>query len=246
MSPRPRSLRLTLLIFLLLPAVAVFLVRREPDVFTPNPREMAGRPAEAEGFAAAPPSSAAADAACDPRPVPGDFANRVEAQRRRAAAVAKAREFEDWLTVWRRAEVAETPALASTGARLASARRAALKDLIELDPKRALEMAVPAGLRRELPPAVAVLLEERIDDRGELEVSVWHRWDAAHYDRVARINGRAYRAFVFGRRANQPSKSGLPLHGVAIDDALAVDEIDRKSTRLNSSHEWISRMPSSA
>ena len=25
-----------------------------------------------------------------------------------------------------------------------------------------------------------------------------------------------------------------------------VDEVDRKSTRLNSSHEWISRMPSSA
>ena len=146
-------------------------------------------------------------------------------QRRRAAALVKAREFEDWLTAWRRAEVAETPPLASTGARLASERRAALKDLIELDPKRALELAVPAGLRRELPLAVAVLLEERIDDRGELEVSVWHRGDAAHYDRVARINSRAYRAFVFGRRANQPSKSGLPLHGVAIDDALAVDEM---------------------
>ena len=25
-----------------------------------------------------------------------------------------------------------------------------------------------------------------------------------------------------------------------------VDQLDRKSTRLNSSHEWISRMPSSA
>ena len=27
---------------------------------------------------------------------------------------------------------------------------------------------------------------------------------------------------------------------------LAAPELDRKSTRLNSSHEWISRMPSSA
>ena len=45
--------------------------------------------------------------------------------------------------------------------------------------------------------------------------------------------------------------------GVAEDDAFGlaegetdvgegVDEGDRKSTRLNSSHEWISRMPSSA
>ena len=29
-------------------------------------------------------------------------------------------------------------------------------------------------------------------------------------------------------------------------DALAAAGLDRKSTRLNSSHEWISRMPSSA
>ena len=32
------------------------------------------------------------------------------------------------------------------------------------------------------------------------------------------------------------------LTGQSVDDFLA----DRKSTRLNSSHEWISRMPSSA
>ena len=29
-------------------------------------------------------------------------------------------------------------------------------------------------------------------------------------------------------------------------DQRKMDELDRKSTRLNSSHEWISRMPSSA
>ena len=41
----------------------------------------------------------------------------------------------------------------------------------------------------------------------------------------------------------------LPMDGVRVlgmaDDAHAY-ELDRKSTRLNSSHEWISRMPSSA
>ena len=31
-----------------------------------------------------------------------------------------------------------------------------------------------------------------------------------------------------------------------IDAAMAAAQRDRKSTRLNSSHEWISRMPSSA
>ena len=31
-----------------------------------------------------------------------------------------------------------------------------------------------------------------------------------------------------------------------INEYLKINQIDRKSTRLNSSHEWISRMPSSA
>ena len=36
-------------------------------------------------------------------------------------------------------------------------------------------------------------------------------------------------------------------HGVEVSpESLVVAEQDRKSTRLNSSHEWISRMPSSA
>ena len=34
--------------------------------------------------------------------------------------------------------------------------------------------------------------------------------------------------------------------GALLVAAGTVGEIDRKSTRLNSSHEWISRMPSSA
>ena len=37
-------------------------------------------------------------------------------------------------------------------------------------------------------------------------------------------------------------------HAPETDEALSAVEVaeDRKSTRLNSSHEWISRMPSSA
>ena len=42
--------------------------------------------------------------------------------------------------------------------------------------------------------------------------------------------------------ASQPNLTGLPDHLKSNLEALS----DRKSTRLNSSHEWISRMPSSA
>ncbi|MFM1746864.1 MAG: hypothetical protein RLZZ188_530 [Verrucomicrobiota bacterium] len=170
-------------------------------------------------------STVPSDVACDPQSGPGDFAERVTAQRRLASAIEQSRAFDSWLTSWRRADAAGQDALAAAGGILASERRAALKDLIELDPKRALELAVPVGLRRELPPAVAAHLEDRVDNRGELEVSVWHRGASAQYDRVARIDGRTYRAFVFGRRATQATKSGLPMHGIAVDDALAVDEL---------------------
>ena len=39
---------------------------------------------------------------------------------------------------------------------------------------------------------------------------------------------------------------GLDIQGVENNDRSVIQLLDRKSTRLNSSHEWISRMPSSA
>src|ERR1044071_9462651 len=44
---------------------------------------------------------------------------------------------------------------------------------------------------------------------------------------------------------HSPLETTIAYEQVAIDVTAAV-AIDRKSTRLNSSHEWISRMPSSA
>ena len=38
----------------------------------------------------------------------------------------------------------------------------------------------------------------------------------------------------------------LALQGAFAEHEMNIGDIDRKSTRLNSSHEWISRMPSSA
>ena len=51
---------------------------------------------------------------------------------------------------------------------------------------------------------------------------------------------RVYAAIVTKLHHEQPA-------GYITKDVLdVIDESDRKSTRLNSSHEWISRMPSSA
>ncbi len=150
------------------------------------------------------------------------FAAAVAAKTARDAALAATAAFENWLTDFRRADASAQSALAAPGLPLATTRRAALKYLIETDPQRALALSVPVGLRAELPSDVQRELEDRIDQRGRLEVSISHLGAAAHYERVVRIGDKEYRAFVFGRREAQQTKFGLPLHGIALDGALAL------------------------
>ena len=45
---------------------------------------------------------------------------------------------------------------------------------------------------------------------------------------------------------SRPGVKVIPLDVRHDDDWAKAADVDRKSTRLNSSHEWISRMPSSA
>lgn len=223
---RPSYLRPVIIALILLSFAATIALRRANapyagstgNAVTASPASSASA-VESRGAAGGP-----GDPACDPQPGPGLFSDQVAALARRTAALAKVRAFDDWMLKWRRSAPADVAALGLAGEKIAAGRKLALKELIEIDPKRALEAAVPPGLRRELPPEVAAQLEERIDSRGNLEVSVSHRGAEARYDRVARIEGKDYRAFVFGRRLHQPTKTGLPLHGIAVDDALAVDE----------------------
>ena len=64
------------------------------------------------------------------------------------------------------------------------------------------------------------------------------------------VSGRAFRPgdVVPSRKGPTVEIGNTDAEGrLVLADALALaDEEDRKSTRLNSSHEWISRMPSSA
>ena len=56
-------------------------------------------------------------------------------------------------------------------------------------------------------------------------------------------------ALSFGLFTQQPAPQAVPvvmLDKVTVTGQREVVTLDRKSTRLNSSHEWISRMPSSA
>ena len=212
---------------LVLAAALVALSRLAPETTrpatgTPTPKSRNAAPVAA----LATPASPIDPAICAPTgAVPGPtFAGSLAARAQREEALARTAAFTHWLTDWRRAASEAQPALAARGRELAVARRSALKHLIETDPRRALELAVPVGLRGELPAEVRAQLETRVDHRGAFEVSISHAGAEARVERVAVIAGESYRTYVFGRRENQPTKSGLPLHGIALDGVLALDE----------------------
>lgn len=138
-----------------------------------------------------------------------------------APLLEKIRAFDAWLLALHRGE---NPPVAS-GPLLARDRRAALKQLIALDPRAALAAAFPLALRSQLPADAVAELETPIDAFGRFHVSVTCFGDRHDViTRTAEIETRRYTAHVFGRRRATLSKERLPLHGFAIDDQLALAE----------------------
>ncbi|HEY0169736.1 MAG TPA: Calx-beta domain-containing protein, partial [Pyrinomonadaceae bacterium] len=135
----------------------------------------------------------------------------------------------------------------SRGEELALRRRARLAELIARDPESALRAAVSPDVRARLPARVARHLEEEVGGRGDLLVAVSDVFDPStrafkrgRTDRLAVVNGRTYRAHVYGRRALMPSKKNIPLHGVAVDGELALDEspLDASLSEAESRSSW--------
>ncbi|MFO1499168.1 MAG: choice-of-anchor Q domain-containing protein [Verrucomicrobiota bacterium] len=138
--------------------------------------------------------------------------------------------FNDWVAGYLTAgSAAERSALESKGLALARQRRPILKSLIETDPERSLQAAVPRTVRQALPASIVSELEEAVEGDGRLDVIA--RLPATADEaappaikRFVTIQGQTYRAFAYGRRLTQVSAASLPLHGIAVEDALAVHE----------------------
>ncbi len=129
--------------------------------------------------------------------------------------------FEEWAAAHRGGEVRE-------GIELARGRRQALQALIQSDPQAALARALPWTLRRRLPAEVAALLEERVSATGEFSVMASApapgSGEKPQTFRSLTLNGRSYRAFVYGRREHVTTKSQLAVDGVAVDDVIALSD----------------------
>ncbi len=121
-------------------------------------------------------------------------------------------------------------ALEQEGVALATERRQALKQLIIANPQRALDFAMARSVRGLLPQAVTGQLEELISARGEFLVLAVSQIDpvtGALKSRLRRdviIAGKAYHAYVYGRRLGVTTKRKMALHGIAVDNYLAVQE----------------------
>lgn len=118
------------------------------------------------------------------------------------------------------------------GVKAATKRRAEMKKLISSDPEAALAATVPVAVRRKMPPEVQALLEERIDARGDyftMAVAYGEEGLAGNdpivMTQVTLSDGRRFRAHTFGRREYQPTRRAVPVHGIALDEHMAVMEL---------------------
>jgi hypothetical protein len=181
-------------------------------------------------LALAPRPTAGAHAA-SPRPIPSQKTEQKPGDGRLGpddltASAAVLEEFKDWAEGY-----AAGLSRGERGAELARRRREVLRDLIKADPARAIESALTPEVRRRLPPEVAAGLEEEVSGYGDFWVaisdeadSVSGRFVKGSVTRAVVLGGRTYSAFVYGRREAMTSKRNIPLHGIAVDGLMAVDE----------------------
>lgn len=166
--------------------------------------------------------SPAPASAPDSKPAPTSAALAPETQ-----ADASMAAFTEWSARYLSADAAGRAALVEEGVRLAHLRRPAFKDLIQADPKDALAKAVPMVVRQKLPASIVALLEERISGKGGLEVlAVSPDSDPSEpiYRHIATLGDREWRAYVYGRRAEEMSLERTMMNGVGIDSFMALDE----------------------
>ena len=133
--------------------------------------------------------------------------------------------FANWAERYAGATPADRAALEAEGVSRARARRTALADLIQKHPERALELAVPEGLRRAMPAAVRELLEERVNTRAEFNVlgvlTDGGSGAPPPVVRFANIGGETCQVFTFGAGERFVTKKSAPLNGIAVPASAA-------------------------
>lgn len=148
---------------------------------------------------------------------------------RKHAAEPEFAAFQDWVRRFEDSDEGKRAELASEGLRLARVRRQELKSLIQGDPRRALELSVPSAVRERLPEEVQAELESRVEGVGDFEVlaAIGFGQEPQSEPSISRkvvLGGQRYQSSTYGSRLMRPTQFGVPLHGIALDDVMAVAE----------------------
>ena len=154
----------------------------------------------------------------------GELPLRPDVLWREAVPEPEFADFRAWVAAPR-----PVPEADPDGVRLAKERRAAMKDLISRDPRRALELAVPESVRRSLPPAILAELETPVSGRGDLMVAAAVALPGREHEvppvfRTVKLDGVEYAAFTYGHRESAMSREGLVVHGIVLDGQMALSE----------------------
>jgi hypothetical protein len=149
--------------------------------------------------------------------------------------------FKEWTARYRQAgNVAARAALETEGAALAGVRLSAMGQIIQTDPARAVELAVPETLRAALPAMVRALIESRIDATGDYEVlcvlPAPGERGIAPFVRSATVGGVTHQVFTYGRALDYVTRRNMPLHGIAVPVTAAIsapaNPVGRRSAYL--------------
>jgi hypothetical protein len=139
---------------------------------------------------------------------------------------AKLDDFARWSSEYLAADANARQAMLARGIDLATARRATMLELIKTDPREALATTPPMSVRNQMPSDIAGLLEERVSGMGSVGrifgIPPQGVTKPVPTNDIARIGGQQYFAHRYGARAIRNGYSNVSIHGVAIDNQLAV------------------------
>ena len=129
-------------------------------------------------------------------------------------------DFDGWWKEYTDAAATARPALVKKGTEFSQKRRDAMLKLIESDPAAAIKKAFPEEYHSSLPKPIQPLVEAHI--RGLAKLVVTKSKDGTA-DRRIIVEDQRWKAFLYGPRLELESREEIPIHGVALEDRIAVD-----------------------
>ena len=127
--------------------------------------------------------------------------------------------FRTWTTRYIAALPQERVKMEPEGIAMATARRSEMMAIIESDPQRAVERAVPVTVWRQMPVAVRAHLETRVDTKGDVLVQAFSPQAGQKpipNTITAQIGNESFRAYGEQRNA---TRFRIPLSGISLSHA---------------------------